>query len=211
MKTQNSENCAQLDALRSDILKEIGNIGSGHVLTALASLTQKDFRLDVPEVEFLDYGELPSKIGDIEELRVAVALEVFGDIRGIFIFMAESRLAAALLEALGVGAPVADNHLAFDEMQSSALLEVGNIISNSYLTAIHELTGLSVATSIPALAVDMLGAVLGLPILYFAAEGTRTLYLHSAFCIQGESYSGNIILFPEVASMERLMEATAGL
>ena len=47
---------------------------------------------------------------------------------------------------------------------------------NSYVTAICGLTGLSVSSSVPAMSVDMLGALLNLPVLRYAV--TAVSYTH---------------------------------
>ncbi|MEG1911388.1 MAG: chemotaxis protein CheC [Cloacibacillus sp.] len=198
-----------IDDFKNDVLKEIGNIGSGHVLTALSAFTNKEFSLCVPEVEFLDYDELPARLGSSEELRVSVALKISGDISGMFMFLADRELAGALLESVGLAADTRDEAWEVSVMQDSALKEIGNIISNSYINAICELTGLDMTVSVPAMAVDMLGSLLVLPIIHFAVTDSKILYVHSAFRINGENYNGNVILFPDYSSMETLLGAIA--
>ncbi len=189
---------------RHDALREIGNIGSGHVLTALSRMTGKGFAVSAPEAEFLDYTELPAKIEGAEEVRAGVVLELSGDLCGFFMFVADWPLVNAILVSLGVGGTDGKT-LELDSMQRSALLEVGNIIANSYVTAICELTGLSMSSSVPAMAVDMLGALLSLPAPHFALEESRMIYVRSAFRINDEDFSGNIILLPDHQSLVKLM------
>ena len=45
-------------------------------------------------------------------------------------------------------------------MEMSALNEIGNIVSGSYLSALSGLTGMKMVSSVPALSIDMLGALL---------------------------------------------------
>lgn len=43
----------------------------------------------------------------------------------------------------------------FDEMELSALKEIGNIIAGSYLSALSSMTNLVISPSVPYIAVDM--------------------------------------------------------
>ena len=45
----------------------------------------------------------------------------------------------------------------------SALNEIGNIVSGSYLNAISALTGMKMISTVPSMAIDMIGAMLSLP------------------------------------------------
>ena len=42
----------------------------------------------------------------------------------------------------------------------SALNEIGNIVSGSYLTAISKLTNLKMVSTVPEMTIDMIGALL---------------------------------------------------
>ena len=46
-----------------------------------------------------------------------------------------------------------------DEIARSAMEEIGNILSSSYLSALADFTGLRLNHSVPALAIDMAGAI----------------------------------------------------
>ncbi|MER3558759.1 MAG: hypothetical protein C4336_04375, partial [Armatimonadota bacterium] len=44
----------ELNALRQDALRELGNIGLGNAVTALSDMTGVQFALEVPEIYELD-------------------------------------------------------------------------------------------------------------------------------------------------------------
>lgn len=205
MRNEDGRGAIAMSDHQNDVLREMGNIGSGHVLTVLSQMTKREFSISAPDAEFLDYEELPAKMGDAEDARAAVTVDLSGDIEGIFMFIADRSLADALLSSLGVGLAAPEFFYEMEPMQRSALLEVGNIVANSYVTAICGLTGLSVSSSVPAMSVDMLGALLNLPVLRYAVTESRMIYMRSAFCIDGEEFNGNVVLFPDHPSLERLM------
>ncbi len=51
----------------------------------------------------------------------------------------------------------------FSDMDMSALNEIGNIVSGSYLTAISKLTNLKMISTVPEMTIDMIGALLSVP------------------------------------------------
>ena len=64
-----------------------------------------------------------------------------------------------------------------DEIAISALSEVGNIISSSYVNPLSMLTGLKITVSVPLLAVDMAGAILSVPAIQFGLIADQAYYL----------------------------------
>ncbi|MDO5562480.1 MAG: chemotaxis protein CheC [Synergistaceae bacterium] len=199
-----NEDISRFDAAGVDLLKEIGNIGCGNALTALSQFTSTNFSLTVADIEIVDYEQLPRKTDDLEKLMAGVALDVTGDIEGMFMFIGEEPLVNVLLTKLGLCS--SGESLELDEMQRSALSEIGNIIASSYLRAISDLSGLDIRISAPSLAIDMLGAILTLPLLRFAASESKIIYIKSNFMIDSHNYSGDLLLIPEMASVDTMMK-----
>ena len=48
----------------------------------------------------------------------------------------------------------------YDEMAISALQELGNILAGNYISSLSDFTGLDLHPSVPAVSVDMLGAII---------------------------------------------------
>ena len=188
----------------SDSLRELGNIGCNRALTALSQMTATDFAVKVPDIEFIEYSVMPQRLGSVEEETVSLLLEVSGDLDGTFLLLLRPETAAQLLTALGLPAP--QSFHALDPRQHSALLELGNIMCSSYMTAVSELTGLESGLTIPAYAVDMLGALLSLPIIRFAEAESKMLYIQNVFTIAGRDWSGCTLLLPTLDSAQKLGE-----
>ncbi len=92
----------------------------------------------------------------------------------------------------------------FNEMDMSAMKEIGNIITASYLTALAGMTNLTIAPSIPYIAVDMAGAILSVPAIQFGQFGNNALLIQTEF---GDDVliGGYFILMPEEESYEKIM------
>lgn len=72
------ENLGNLEDFKLDVLKEVGNIGSGNAATALSRLLNKPVDMGVPKVQMLPFEEIADKVGGNEQLVVAIFLESKG-------------------------------------------------------------------------------------------------------------------------------------
>ena len=95
-------------------------------------------------------------------------------------------------------------HEEFDEMDLSALKEVGNIIAASYLTALSSLTNMSIAPSVPHIAVDMAAAILSVPAIQFGMMGDKALLIQTEINAD-VAINGYFILMPEQDSYDKIL------
>lgn len=130
-----------------DVLREIGNIGAGNATTAIASMLGLRIDMNVPKVELMDASKLGSAICPEDEIIVGIFLEVQTDIEGSMMFLLKMGSAQYLVNKLMMRD--ADYKAEFDEMDLSALKEIGNIIAASYLSALSGMTRLTITPSIP--------------------------------------------------------------
>ena len=94
----------------------------------------------------------------------------------------------------------------FNEMELSALREVGNIITGAYLNALSGLTNLCIYPSTPELTVDMAGAILSVPAIQFGIQGDQILLIQNNFFDEVE-LDGFFILLPDMESYSVILNA----
>ena len=94
----------------------------------------------------------------------------------------------------------------FDEMDLSALKEVGNIIAASYLTALSTLTQMSIAPSVPYISVDMAAAILSVPAIQFGLMGDNALLIQTEINAD-VAINGYFILMPEPESYDKILKS----
>ncbi|MCR5651921.1 MAG: chemotaxis protein CheC [Lachnospiraceae bacterium] len=184
-----------------DVLKEIGNIGAGNAATALASMLSQKVDMKVPRVELLDFKELGEAMGGEEQIMAGIYLRIEGDLQGSIMFLLEEKSAYTL-----VGKLMCTQVTELDEMAQSALKEIGNIITGSYLNSLSTLTNLTISESVPDLAVDMAGAILSVPAIEFGMVGDKMLLIQTAFT-DDEEINGFFILVPDLPSYSKLLRA----
>ena len=144
-----------VNSMYMDVLKEIGNIGAGNATTAIAGMLGTTMKMEVPRVLLMDATKLGDAICPEEETIVGIFLEVTNDISGSMMFLMKLPAAHFLVNKL-MGRPQ-DYNEPFDEMDLSAMKEIGNIITASYLSALSSMTNLTILPSVPYIAVDMAG------------------------------------------------------
>lgn len=192
----NNFNPLQLDALR-----EVGNIGAGNSATALSQLLNRKIDMTVPIINLVPFRDIFGRIGG-EELVVGIIVRVLGDIPGNILFVFEKETALSIIKDL-----TGENNEQISDMGNSVLCEIGNIISGSYLNAISTLTNLAVMPSVPAVATDMLGAILSTTFIESGQYDDYVLDIETEFK-QGE-YSerlgGHFYYIPMPGSLEKIL------
>ena len=187
-----------------DCLKEIGNIGSGSAANALSQMLGKPVMMRVPDVKVLNYQNVINEMGGPEKVITGILVHLDGDIQGMIMFLLEDSFAKVVLSTfLGKeNVRVVD----LDENDFSAIKEMGNIMAGSYLQAIGQLTGLTIDMSVPSMTVDMMGAIMSVPIVMYSEIGDKVLFINDGFVIDGVDIKSNIILIPDMKSLYILMK-----
>ncbi|MGN7470210.1 chemotaxis protein CheC [Brevibacillus sp. SAFN-007a] len=187
-----------------DVLREIGNIGAGHAATALSKLTQKEIDMKVPQVSIIPFDEVADCVGGAEAVVVTVFLRVEGDCPGNMFFILDLDSARHLLQQItGIDKDVYE----WEELEVSALHEIGNILTGSYLSSLADFTQLNLQPSVPALAVDMAGAILSYGLIALGQAGDFALTIDTAFFEGNEKVKGNFFLIPDPESLPILFRS----
>ncbi|MCR5544907.1 MAG: chemotaxis protein CheC [Lachnospiraceae bacterium] len=187
-----------------DVLKEIGNIGAGNATTAIANMLSLKVDMSVPMVDLTPVEKIGGIIGSEEDIIVGIMLGVETDITGSMMFLLDLPSAHHLVNRMMMRDP--EYMEDFDEMDLSAVKEIGNIIAGAYLNALSGLTNLTITPTIPYVAVDMAGAILSVPAIQFGMVSDNALIIKTEI---GDDLgiSGYFILMPEGDSYAKILSA----
>ena len=144
--------------MEQSVVKELANIGLGHATTALSNLTGRPFNMSVPFVESIALEEIPLHLGSQEGISVGITMPIAGDAEGHIMFLTDWESAQGLWRMLLGTAP--EDPWAVGELEASAMLEIGNIINSSFLSAIADMTNLRMESTPPRMGIDMAIALL---------------------------------------------------
>ena len=196
-----------ISTMQYDVLKELGNIGAGNATTALSKLVNAKIDIGVPNVRLCDFTEISGVLGPEEEVVAGILLMLKGDVSGMMMFILETEVARKLIEMLGL--PAEDTN--FDEMELSAIQEVGNIIAGAYLASLSNMTGLTIDVSVPLLQIDMIGALLSVPAIEFGKISDKVLLIETKFDDEKKqditAIKGYYILLPDVDSYSKMLDS----
>lgn len=195
-----------LDTIQFDVLKEIGNIGAGNATTALSRMINAKIDMSVPKVKLLGFSELAEVIGTEGTVMAGILLMLEGDIDGMMMFLLEIDSARALVNSLlgKENSELKKDDIDFDEMEFSAMREIGNIITGSYLSALSDLTKLTIVSSVPSLQIDLAEAILSIPAIEFSKIGDKVLLIQTQFDNESQ-INGYFVLVPELESYDKIL------
>ena len=194
-----------LNDVQFDALREIGNVGAGNSATALSQVINRRIDMNVPKVSLVPLDMVPDLVGGPDTIVVGVFLRVYGKAPGNILFLLPQQSAYYLVDTL-MGKPHgATNKLDF--MDESALMEIGNILAGAYLNAFYTFTNISMLPSIPALAMDMAGAILNVVLVQLGTMGDQALVIETEFLSEDDGINGHFFLVPDPGSLETIMNA----
>ncbi len=196
---------SKLEGFKLDVLKEVGNIGAGHAATALSQLLNKPIDMAVPKVQILPFEDIAEKVGGAEKIVLTVFFRVEGDAPGNLFYIMGPEAGKSLLHRLGAFEPT--EGLELTEMEQSALGEIGNILAGSYLSSLADFTNLAMSPTVPALALDMAGAILSYGMIQFGEMGDAALLIDTTFVQGNDEVEGQFFLIPDPESFDKIFTA----
>jgi len=194
-----------MNKLQLDVFRELASIGAGHAVTSLSKMVGKKVVMSVPMVNLLEFKNVSNFIGGPENIINGVLVDLSQDITGIMMFLIDMDCARTLLGMMIGRRPAED--AAFNEIELSAIQEIGNILCSAYLSSLSQLTNSMIIPSPPYLAVDMAGAILSVPAIEFGKVSDKVLFIESNFTADKENVSGFFVLVPDPPSFRKILSS----
>ena len=193
----------KLSAVQADAIQELGNIGAAHAATTLSQMVGSTVQMSVPGIKAVDIADLGSYMG--EESAAMVVFELQGDIpHGGFVIFYITRESAIRLTNTMLG--LTDMNRPMNEMDESALLEVGNIMVSAFLDATAELLGFVMLPSPPSMTIDMAHAAMSSLIAGLGEEIDEVLLFSTELTCEEHKIDSDIIMMPETKTLARIVE-----
>jgi len=194
----------EITDMHLDVLKEIGNIGAAHAATSLSSLLGRKIEMLVPKVNLVSFDEMFDLAGGAERIVAGIYLRIQGDLSGSMFFVLPVESANQFIRRL-IGDESFDFHsVPISEIGVSAMQELGNILSGSYLSALSDFTGLNIHPTVPSLSVDMVGAIVSFGLIEVSHYSDEAIVIDTRINEEGEdggtSVDGHFFLLPDPES-----------
>jgi len=198
-------NCYEdLNEMQIDAIREVASIGSGNAATSLSSFLHQQVRIDVPNVKLMEFNEAVEILGGPETIACGIMVRLSGDMNGIILYLQELDFINVVLSS--VFGKTISGYEELGEMETSALVEIGNIGISSYINSLTSFVGMDVHLSVPAFCINMAGAMITVPMATFGYETNEIMVLDGNFKCAGQQVSSRLLLVPDVASLNELLK-----
>ena len=160
------------------IALEITSKAALHASNSLSKLTGNPVEVKFSQMRTSSLDDIPVKIRP-EEMVTATYLRVTGDVSGAALLVLP--VEGALLLSDTLLKREAGTTTVLKELETSALKEVGNIVTGAYLTVLSDVSGVRLVENAPHFSSDMFGAVLSQVLAECAARAQEALVAEVEF------------------------------
>ena len=186
---------------RIDVLKEMVNVGVGRGADVLNTMVGSHVRLMVPSLRILSTSEFEQEIRKSNEGQLScVQLPFKSNFSGVAELVFPSDGALKFIAALTQDR---SENTDMDSIRAGTLCEVGNIVLNAVMGSISNIFGLKFVYSIPCYTEGDFDSLLP---LHSTMPDETVLLARTHFNIENLEVDGNIILFFEIGSFDKLLE-----
>ena len=189
-----------------NVFREISNIGSGNASTSLAQMLNEIVDIGIPNSDLREFSDITNSYSSPEELVVGTVLQISGDLEGFIMVIMDVDSTLTLLSRL-LGRKIECDKENYEELYNelNSVGEVCNILCGTYLTAMSDMTGLTIDQSIPYFSVDMVMAIMNLPASLYGGESDSILFIETEFFTLDREIEGKYYFIPKVESCNTLL------
>lgn len=197
------QNYEDLTDVHLDVLKEVGNIGSGNASAALSNMINLNVKVEMPEVKVVDFHSCTDQSGGAEQIVAATMTRMSGGMDGMILLLMDKDFVNVISKVF-YGREV-EGLLSLKDEEISAITEIGNIMCGAYVSAVCQLSGIDVVLDTPSFTVDMTGALMSVPVVEFGEVGDQILYIDKKLSIDGEEMNTKLFVIPTIDSLQKLL------
>ncbi len=188
---------SELNPFHIDGLKEVVNIGSGHAATALSQMVSRKIFMEPPDVFWGRSEEVFNEILKTDYPSVGILQYFLGDLTGLTLLLVSEKEAKEILSLL-----MEEKVLEIGEDEESALKEITNIVTGSYMTSLSEFLKLLALPSVPFLKVDMAKSLVTSALLSIESYEEFALCIRTTFFVEnGPQITLNFFFLPDESTI----------
>jgi chemotaxis protein CheC len=179
---------------------------------ALAEMSGQAIHVVATEVARTDSMHVIEAAGGAGTVVVGIYLGITGSISGhaVLVLQPEGahRLAGLLLDGFALPVPVSDPSIPwFDDMELSALGEVGNVTVAAFLNEVGRHLDQPCSPTVPLAITDMAGAILDAVLADLTMDGEELLACRTSFINGSDTIEGTVLVLPQADSLRLLVDA----
>lgn len=192
----------ELTAIQLDALNEVGNIGSGNAATAMSQLLGATVNMSLPRTAMCPLESACEALAPEGAVGVGIEVEFSGSLTGTMLLALDEASAMELVAQFGmlVGKDLSD------PLVRSALMEVGNIISCAFVTALADFLGTSGRPSPPMFVHDYFEAFVCNSLVHGAEGVDQVLVFTTELKVDEKALAGELVFMPSPETYMGILE-----
>ncbi len=195
----------RVDLNKLNELNRMAKKGATNVAHNLTQMLGIDVEMSVTRIEFVSLPDIPETIGDQEVVGVYLTFNgtPSGYLLALFPTSSAKKVVSLLLE--GIEENESDS---FSDMDISAISEVGNIITSSFIDGWADFLKTEINISTPQTVHDIGSAVIDPLLIQVAQDYDNAFLFNSLIHTKNNDISCELFVIPEIT---RLMEAVENI
>lgn len=189
----------KLDELQHDALVELFNQGVGQAAAAMSRIVREEVSMSVPMISFQTRNDVSNDLGSAEARRICAITQNYSGA-----FSTEAILMFPESKSLEIVRLMVGESFSMDElteMEQEAMSEIGNIILNSCMSTLANVTGRELHGSLPVYRVGTGDEILGITANPWNG---LVLTLKIDFNIEKHQINGYVAFLLDVSALEGL-------
>jgi chemotaxis protein CheC len=183
--------------LNKDEMKLWGSLalkGIDNAMTGLATMVNREIRMSSLSLKQVPASEAPDLVGGADKMVIGIYLAFEGDATGHLMLVHQPDVALAIIDMLLGNEPGTTRDL--NEMEQSALGEMGNIIGSAFLNAIADALDMRLLPSPPEVILDMAGAILDVAFAEILQQTDDVIVAETSFGTSDRQARGTFLVIP---------------
>ena len=194
-----------LSEIQLDALTEVFNVGAGRAALSLSEIVGEEVMLSVPSIEVLKAEEVNSRVLTLKDDKFATVSQLFSgpfDAEAVLLFT-ENYALEIVRDMMGSQMSIED----LAEFEQEAMCELGNIILNACLSAMADMLGISLNSSLPTYAMSSPDEITTRLAEKGVEDGDSSyiLVLHIDLVLEKHHTEGHLIFLLSSTSLSKLI------
>ncbi|OEU59364.1 MAG: hypothetical protein BA870_06895 [Desulfuromonadales bacterium C00003094] len=189
-----------------ETLKGMGDNSAAMVMESLSEMLCMEVEMDVSAVHVDTIKSIPEVLELPDGVIVGASVGFSGDIAGTVLTILSVESARKMADILLAGMDEEEPTGVLTEMQESAILEIGNILTSPFIDVMAEATSMVLTQSPPSIACDALSSLIDQ-----SMDGSQTsdvaIVFNSALHVVNQDIDCNILMLPDPDKIELLFKS----
>jgi len=186
------------------ILTTLITKASRNAIAGIANMVGRDIEVNTANLRQMPAKNVGAMLKNPENILVGIDLEIQGDATGHMLLIYPPQVAYGLVDLL-IGNPLGQT-TSLEEMEQSAIAEMGNIAGGFFLNSLSDDTGLRLLPSPPTVKVDKAAAILDGTLKPLISNESTIFVLQTIFRAQDQQITGNFLVLPTPGLLTALIK-----